>query len=646
MQEPEKTEVKVTSEVTRYGSIPMPIKVLFTILSTAGLIISFTFVFNIPLRGYTLLNTSYYLIFIGVFSSCLFLILPARKKDRNRTPWYDYIAFLATIGTCTYFFLHSEEMSMAGWQDVPWGMVLGLLILEGGRRTGGPIFFFVTLFLGAYPLFADYMPGIFWGVSFDFSTTIANHIFTAEGLMGIPTKVVAVIIIGFLVFAAVLIASGAGEFFLSLANALFGKFRGGPAKVAVVSSAMFGSLSGSIFSNILGTGSVTIPTMKKIGYPPHYAGAIEACASTGGVLMPPVMGAVAFVMAELLNIEYANIIVAATIPSVLYYFGLLLQVDAYAGKVKLRGLPPDQIPSIRETLKKGWPFIAVFIFLLWGLLYMRWEYMAPWYASAMMIVLSFYRKETMMTPKRIFETLLLVGKLVTQSAGIILPIGFIMCGLNISGVSGSFSSGLVAMGMGNIFLVLILGLTACYVLGMAGMITAAYIFLGVTLAPAAIQIANLNELAVHLFIIYYAMLAAITPPVAGGAFLAATIAGAGPMKTAFHAMRLGVVIYFIPFFFVFNPALVLEGSLLHTLYLVPLCFIGIIFIAAGMEGYLLGVGNANMFVRPLLIVAGLLIGFPQQEWWWQTTVAGTIIAVVVIAVMKLTKGRIEVRAQA
>ena len=214
-----------------------------------------------------------------------------------------------------------------------------------------------------------------------------------------------------------------------------------------------------------------------------------------------------------------------------------------------------------------------------------------------------------------------------------LPIGFIMAGLNITGVSGSFTSGLVALGMGNIFLVLLLGLLACYILGMAGMITAAYIFLGVTLAPAAIQIANLNEMAVHLFIIYYAMLAAITPPVAGGAFLAATIAGAGPMKTAFTAMRLGVVIYFIPFFFVFNPALVLEGPIIHTLYLAPLCLIGIIFIAAGMEGYLLGVGKANMVVRPLLILAGLLIGFPQPDWWWQTSVAGVILAIILVVIM-------------
>ncbi|MFC1885691.1 TRAP transporter permease [Thermodesulfobacteriota bacterium] len=618
-------------------------KIIFIIFSLLGMGLAYINVFNVSLGGTTLLSFSYYFLFITIYSSSVFLLLPARKKDKNRLPWYDLLLFLTTLCVSIYFYFHSEEMVIAGWVNIPFaiplGVVLGLVILEGGRRTGGTVFFITMLFFGAYPLFADYMPGIFWGFSLDLPSTVAAHVFSEEGLMGITTKVASVVIIGFLIFAGVLIASGAGTFFLNLANSLFGRFRGGPAKVAVVSSAMFGSLSGSIFSNILGTGSVTIPTMKRIGYPAHYAAAIEACASTGGVLMPPVMGAVAFVMAELLNIDYSVIVVAAAIPSILYYLGLLLQVDAYAGRVKLKGLPPDQIPSLKETLKTGWPFIAVFLFLLWGLLYKRWSFMAPWYASALMVVLSFYRKETMMTPKRILDTSLMIGKLITQSAGIILPIAFIMAGLNVTGVSASFSTGLVSMGMGNIFLVLLLGLAACYLLGMAGMLTAAYIFLGVTLAPAAVQIGNLNELAVHMFIIYYAMLAAITPPVAGGAFLAATLAGAGAMKTAFTAMRLGVVIYFIPFFFVFNPALVLQGSIVDALYLVPLCIIGIIFIAGGMEGYLLLVGKLGIWSRLLMITAGALIAFPMPEWWWQTSVVGTIIAGVVLAFILLNKSR-------
>jgi len=238
-----------------------------------------------------------------------------------------------------------------------------------------------------------------------------------------------------------------------------------------------------------------------------------------------------------------------------------------------------------------------------------------------------------MTPRRLLETVKTVGELIAQTVGIIIPIGFILCGLTISGVAPSFTAGLVTIGRGNIFLVLIMGVAACYVLGMAGMLVAAYIFLAVTLAPAIMQIAQLNELAVHLFIIYYAMLSAITPPVAAGAFLGATIAGSSPMRTAWQAVRLGIVIYFIPFFFIFNPSLVLQGSPIEALYLFVLCLIGIVLIAAGCEGYLVKVGKAELWARPFLLISGLLIGFPE----WKTTIIGAILASLTIAIMLIKK---------
>ena len=266
---------------------------------------------------------------------------------------------------------------------------------------------------------------------------------------------------------------------------------------------------------------------------------------------------------------------------------------------------------------------------------MRWERYAPWYASGFMVLLSFTNRATMLTPKRMVTTLVTVGGLLIRTAGICLPIGLIMCGLTVTGVAGSFAAGLVSIGGENIFLTLVLGVTACYVMGMAGLVTPAYIFLALTLAPAAIKIASLNVLAVHLFIIYYAMLANITPPVATAAFLGSTMAGAPAMKTAFQAMRLGIVIYFIPFFFVFNPALVLQGSPIDTIYLFALCIVGIVLIAAGLEGYLLKFGKLGLWERPLLIISGLLIGFPQ----WTTTIVGAILALFVLAIMLLIKGR-------
>nr|MBF0685638.1 TRAP transporter fused permease subunit [Pseudomonas sp.] len=480
-----------------------------------------------------------------------------------------------------------------------------------------------------YPLVADIFPGLLMGIPYDYESMIAAHVFRTEGMMGITTKIVAEIVLGFLVFAGVLIATGAGTFFIDLANSGFGRYRGGPAKVSVVASAFFGSLSGSIFSNIAGTGSITIPTMKKVGYPGHYAGAIEACASMGGVVMPPVMGAIAFVMAITIGVDYATVLVAAIIPSLLFYFGLLLQVDAYAARTGIKGMRKEDLPSARKVLKSGWPFLLVLAFLVWGLLYMRWEYYAPWYASLLMIGLSFLRRETRMTPRRIYETVRQIGILVTQTAAIILPIAFVVSALTITGVTGSVTSGLVNLGGGNLYMIILFGVLACFVMGMAGLSIVAYIFLAVTLAPAIIEVGGLNTIAVHFFIVYYAMLSAITPPVATAAFLAATIARAKPMQTSFTAMRLGVVIYFVPLFFLFQPALVLQGDLMPLVYILPSIIIGIMLIAGGLEGWLLGAGHVRPWLRLPLIGAGFAFSFPALT----TTIIGGLVSLLLAGII-------------
>src|SRR5690606_1672404 len=252
------------------------------------------------------------------------------KSGQYKVPFYDLIAAVLVVGVSFYFAANAWDMAQAGWSNLYMGIVVWLLMMELARRSGGVPFLLVVVLIGLYPLIADYFPGLFMGIPYQFEHMIEAHIFRTEGMMGITTKIVAEIILGFLVFAGILLATGAGDFFIDLANASFGRYRGGPAKVAVVASAFMGSLSGSIFSNIAGTGSITIPTMKKAGYPAHYAGAIEACASTGGVVMPPVMGAIAFVMAITIGVDYAVIMIAAILPSLLFYFCLILQVDAYA----------------------------------------------------------------------------------------------------------------------------------------------------------------------------------------------------------------------------------------------------------------------------------------------------------------------------
>jgi len=473
------------------------------------------------------------------------------------------------------------------------------------------------------------MPGMLYGYSFPFPQIIGSFAYGDGGMLGLPARVMGEILIGFLIFAGILINSGAGDFFLKLALGLLGRVRGGPAKVAVLASGFFGSLTGNAPENIVATGSVTIPAMKRMGYPSHYAGAIEAVASTGGAIMPPVMGYIAFIMAELTGISYAEIIIAAFIPAVLYYYGLLVQVDAYAARVGLRGLPREEIPSLLKTIKEGWPFLAVLAFLVFGLVYMRWGVKAAIYTSALMIALSFIRRETMLTPKKFLEALVTMGTLVTYVMAILLPVGILLIGLQVPGTLNAITSQAIALAGGNVIPVLLIAVVVCYLLGMVGMALIPYIVLAVTAIPYLATSAGLNVLALHLFIIYYLLTGAITPPVCISTFVASALAGSPPMKTGFTGMRLAIVLYFIPFFFLFNPALILEGPILETVYLFILCLLGIGILAGGLEGYLVGVGRLNWWARVSLFVGGFLIAFPN----WMTSIIGAALSALVIVVI-------------
>lgn len=616
------------NEVTRLGEAYSWQSIAFVLLSVCGLVTGIAYIFGLTWDGRRMLEGEYYWIFIGFFAAAAFLALPA-KSGQSKIPVYDILAAIAILAVSFYFATNAWEMVQAGWSSLYLGIVVWLLMMELARRSGGLPFLLVVLVIGLYPLVANHFPGLIMGVPYQFDHMLESYIFRAEGMMGITTKIVAEIILGFLVFAGILLATGAGTFFIDLANASFGRYRGGPAKVAVVASAFMGSLSGSIFSNIAGTGSITIPTMKKSGYPPHYAGAIEACASTGGVVMPPVMGAIAFVMAITIGVDYAVIMIAAILPSLLFYFGLILQVDAYAARTGIKGMPKEELPSTRKVLLSGWPFLFVMLFLMWGLLYMRWEYYTPWYACILMVGLSFLRKETRLTPARLFSAIRQIGVLVTQTAAIILPIAFVVSALTITGVTGSVTSGLVSLGGDNVFLVILFGIIACFIMGMAGLAIVAYIFLAVTLAPAIIEVGGLNTIAVHFFIVYYAMLSAITPPVGAAAFLAGTIAGARPMKTSFTAMRLGIVIYFVPLFFLFQPALVLQGDLTPLIYVLPSIIIGIMLISGGLEGYLLGAGLLKPWQRLPMVAAGFAFSFPGL----MTTLIGGVFSALLVAMV-------------
>lgn len=610
---------------SRWYSMPVWLRAAILLAAGAGAAMAAGYIFAV----FPLLDLTYYFLLMAAFLPVVYLLLPAWRGEKGVT-WASYGPALGMLILTLVMAYHSRAMVFGSWVPVKsmwqlWvavGLYVG--ILEAARRSGGPIFLGIVVVLSLYPIYAFWMPGILWGPPTDLTRTIAFNVFSSDAMLGVVTRVVAELIIGFLILAALMVATGAADFFLNLALALMGTSRGGPAKVSVLASGFFGSLSGSIFSNVVGTGSVTIPAMKKAGFPAHYAGALEACASTGGMIMPPVMGAVAFIMADFTSTEYRVIVLAAIIPSLLYYFGLYCHVHGFALRHDLKGMDRADLPKLRQVLKDGWPFLIVLGFLIWGLVIMRWERLTPFYASALLLVLTSLHPKLRLRLDRIPALFYQITKLLSQTMGLLLPTSFILGGLMATGVAPVIAASLVRMGGDSVVPVLAIGITVCIIFGMLGMIVAAYLMLALTLAPALEQIAGLNTLAIHMFIAYYASLAAITPPVALAAFLASRISGSGALHTSMHAARLGIVLYFIPIFFLFEPALILQGPLYLTAIWVVLNVLAVMVIAAASEGYLPLRGSIAGWARVPMILCGLLIGFPE----WKSTGVGLVLVVV------------------
>jgi TRAP transporter 4TM/12TM fusion protein len=391
-----------------------------------------------------------------------------------------------------------------------------------------------------------------------------------------------------------------------------GRSRGGPAKVAILSSGFFGSLSGSVISNVVTTGKLTIPTMKRLGYPSVYAGAVESCASTGGTLMPPVMGAVAFLMAEFLNVPYSTVMIAALVPALIFYLALLLQVDAYAAVHGLKGLDEKDIPNLWETLKTGWFYIFSLVALVYMLVWLRWDLYAPYYASGLLIVCAaiFRKGDKRFGLKMSRELIVDSAKIISNIIAILCGVGMIVGSLAFTGVGGAFSRELLQIAGDNLYLLLAMGALTSFLLGMGMTVSACYIFLAIVLGPALID-AGLDPVASHLFILYWGMLSYITPPVALAAVAAAIIAKADTMAIGIRSMRLGLINFILPFIFVLNPALILNGELFDIIVSVSTAVIGVWLMASSFESYLYGVGKVELPLRAALLVAAAAMLYPE-----------------------------------
>src|ERR1043166_4616828 len=577
--------------------------------------------------GYTQLNTEYFYLLIALMLPFTFLIFPAwDSSPLDRVPWYDVLLFVTTFGSAIVLMRTVRKAAEAGWEFggapayvIVAGLVMWVVLMEALRRTGGWSLLLSVLPFTVYPLFADAAwLGPFRGTESTLEQATSYHVLSGESLLGIPIQAFADTVIGFLVFGTALMMTGAGKFFINIAFALCGTFRGGAAKVCIFASGLLGMMSGSIISNVLTAGTMTIPVMKKSGFRASYAGAIEACASTGAVLAPPVMGATAFVIAQFLNVSYADVAVAAIIPAALYYIGLFMQVDSYAARHGLRGIPRAELPKIWDTIKEGWYYIFVIALLIVMLLHFKRESHAPFYATALLLVLNqFFSKDTRWTLSTINKFLEVNGRTFVELVGILAGCGLLIGAFSMTGVVSSLANDLLRLAGDNAFLLLVMCAFTSLVLGLGLTTTACYIFLAILVAPALEKL-GLNKMAVHMFIFYWGMLSSITPPVAIASFAAAGIAGAPAMKTGWESMWVGSIIYFIPFFFVLNPALLLQGNnpYLEAIGLTGLACFGIIFICGGIQGYqayvgdLRGAGVLEWPLRVLLVIGGFVVATP------------------------------------
>ena len=571
--------------------------------------------------GYTLLDNAYLYALGALLVGAVFLFVPAGARARHDgVPWYDVLLYLLTFGVFAYFAFNAHRILEEAWEFMAPPAAVGiaalgwLLLLEATRRAGGTAVFVVVALVSLYPVFAAQMPGPIAGLPQPFSTTAAYHFASSESVLGIPTRAFGELVIGFVMFGAVLQYTGAAQFFNNIAFALFGVVRGGPAKVAIFASGLMGSVSGSVVSNVLTTGVVTIPAMKRTGFSPAYAGGVEACASTGGVLMPPIMGATAFVMASFLGVPYTTVIAAALIPSLLFYFGLFVQIDGYAARRGLRGLPRAELPALARTFAEGWQYLFVFALLVWMLLVLQQEAVAPFYATAMLLVINQLWPRHRLDGKRLVALLEGVTRSLAELAALLAGVGLIIGALSVTGLAGTLANDLVYLAGHNVYVLLVMGALTSFIFGMGMTITACYIFLAIVLAPPLVA-AGFDPVAVHLFMMYWGMVSFITPPVALASFVAAGLAGAPPLKVGLQSMRLGSTMYFVPFFFVLNPALILRGEPLQIAIVVVTAFVGILLIASALEDHLvgwgrLGAGLPGAAARLLLLTGGAAMALP------------------------------------
>ncbi len=587
-------------------------------------------ILNFPLYfGLSFYIQQYLSVFFGLIMALVFILVPFKKEaPRDRLPWYDLV--LSTLGLMVgiYLALYYKEIVVELGLLVPSRVVLGtiaiVLVLEASRRVLGWPFLTIVLLFMFYALFTFLFPGRLYGKGVTWPRLATFLYLDPQGILGIAMEVAATVVFAFVFFGQALFRTGGGEFFTDSAMALMGRYRGGPAKVAVLASALFGTMSGSAVANVVTTGSVTIPLMKKTGYPPHFAGAVEATASSGGQIMPPIMGAAAFLMATFLGIPYEKVAMSAALPAVLYYMAVFIQVDLEAAKNGLKGLPSEMLPKLFVVFRMRWPFLIPLFVLIYALFIRMIEAdRAGLYATASVFFICCLRREDRLDLKRIAKILKETGEGMLEVGVICSAAGLIIGIVSLTGLGFTFSQALVSLAGGSTFLLLILGAAGAIILGMGMTVTAAYLLMVILIAPALIQL-GIAPLNAHLFVFYFAVMSFLTPPICLAVYAAASLADADMMKTAFQAIKLGVAAYIVPFLFAYHPSLLLQGNILEIIHATITAMIGISLVAIGIEGFLFR--ELNWLKRVLLILGGLGCMIPG----WKSDLIGLALGIPIV----------------
>lgn len=586
-----------------------------------------------------LLQRSVHLMFALILIFLVYPFSPKKEKELFSTEKLLFIILsIAAVGyiASNHISIWSQTSSLTTVQEITSFMII-ILILEASRRAIGLALPLIALLSIVYAYFGNLLPPLFQHRGFGLDEIFRHSVMGLEGIFGIALGVAATFVFLFIFYAAILQVSGGGQFFIDLASSLVGRIRGGPAKIAVIASAFFGSISGSAVANTAGTGAFTIPLMKSTGYKKRFAGAVEAVSSTGGQFMPPIMGTAAFLIAEVLAIPFWQVALGALIPGILYYIAVFCMVDLEAAKQNIKGLDEKEIPSFRKTLKKGWHLLLSPLILIYLLLVLQWSPMsAAFWAIIATFVSTLINKHNRVSLSQVLLSMRKgsIGALETTIA--CACIGIVIGIINQTGLGFSLSSILISLAGESLILLLILTMVASIILGMGLPTVAAYLVLSVMVAPALVNM-GVFPLAAHLFIFYFGIISAITPPVALASIVAAGIAKEKPLPTSITALRLGVPGFLIPYMFVFGPELILEGTTAEIIISTITAIAGVFALAIGAQTYFMR--KLKVWESILFIGISLMLLYPELL----TDIVGITIFLILLIFIYKTKDTMNVQ---